>query len=76
MGIKSYQDSHDWFKIVIIGLRMVSSFLTMAKKVAKRGQMDIKMIVIRMVRMGKEWSIRGCQSSEVSRWSLESMKWF
>ena len=61
MGIKSYQDSHDWFKIVLKGLRMVSSFLTMARKVAKIGQMDIKMIVIRMVRMGKEWSMRGCQ---------------
>ena len=46
------------FRLVIMGFRMVRSLLMMARKVAKIGQMDIKMIVIRMVRMGKEWSLR------------------
>ena len=41
--------------IVIMGSRIVSNFLMMAMKAAKIGQMDIKIIVIRI---GKEWSIR------------------
>ena len=36
--------------IVIMGSRMVSNFLTMATKVGYQN--------IRMVRIGKEWSIR------------------
>ena len=48
-------------RIVLMGLRMVCTFLIMARTVFKIGQMDNKMIVIRMVRKGKEWSIRGCQ---------------
>ena len=44
--------------IDIMGLRIVSNFLTMARKVSKIGRMDIKMTVIRIVRMGKEWPIR------------------
>ena len=42
-------------RIVKVGLREVSTFLRMARKVSNIGQMDIKMIVIRMVRMRKEW---------------------
>ena len=41
-------------RLVIMGLRMVRSFLIMDRKVAKIGQMDIKMIVIWMVSMDKD----------------------
>ena len=51
-------------RIVIMGLRMVSTFLIMARTVFKIGQMGNKMIVIRMVRMGREWQIKGCEESQ------------
>ena len=41
-----------------ISVQIVSAFLTMARKVANLGKGDIKIIVIRMDRMGKEQSIR------------------
>ena len=54
-GLKSHQGGHDIFclRIVIMGLRKVSTFPRIARKVAKMGPMDIKMIVIRMGRMCK-----------------------
>ena len=55
MGIKSYQDGHYWIKD---SHNRFKDGQFLARKVAKIGQMDIKMIVIRMVRMGKEWPIQ------------------